>query len=213
MDVIYLDFQKAFDEVPNNRLLIKLKGYGIRGKLCTWIKDFLANRKQRVVVNGVHSDWRSVTSGIPQGSILGSILFRIFINDLPEVLSCLVKFYADDAKVVDNEVRLQANVNTAEQWAIIWKMFFMLKSANIWELEKASLLNHTPWQQIKEHIISNKNVWKRSGCYLRPKLIFRDHISKKATLANRNLSLIFKSFTYLDKDMFYVYINRKLGLT
>ena len=139
VDVIYLDFQIAFDKVPHNRLLIKpviyksqfskllslikLRGYGIRGKLYTWIKDFLANRKQRVVVNAVHSDWRSVISGIPQGSILGPILFFIFINDLPEVLSCSVKFYAHDAKVyspinaANDEMRLQANVNNTEHCA------------------------------------------------------------------------------------------------
>ena len=84
---------------------------------------------KRVVVNGVHSDWRSVTSGIPQGTILCPILYLISINDLPEFLSCLVKFYADDAKVyspikaVIDEMRLQANVSNAEHWAVIWKMF------------------------------------------------------------------------------------------
>ena len=98
-DIIYLDFSKAFDKVPHRRLLMKLKSYGIRGKVLCWIKDFLINRKQRVIVNGSFSEWKDITSGIPQGSVLGPILFLIFINDLPKVTKCLIKLSADDAKL------------------------------------------------------------------------------------------------------------------
>ena len=63
------------------------------------IKEFLSERRQRVVVNGAHSEWRDITSGIPQGSVLGPILFLIFINDLPKVIKCLIKLFADDAKL------------------------------------------------------------------------------------------------------------------
>ena len=93
VDVIYLDFAKAFDKVPHKKLLSKLKGYGIKGKIYDWIKDFLSNRKQRVVINGKFSHWIRVTSGIPQGSVLGPILFLISINDLPDVLNCCMKLF------------------------------------------------------------------------------------------------------------------------
>ena len=96
-DVVYFDFCKAFDKVPHRRLLKKLEGYGI--KVLKWIKEFLSNRKQRVVINGTFSEWRPVTCGIPQGSVLGPILFLNCINDLPDIIKCLIKVYADDAKI------------------------------------------------------------------------------------------------------------------
>jgi hypothetical protein len=84
--LIYLDFQKAFDTVPHKHIIHKLKGYGISGNLLLWIEDFLHVRKQRVVLNGQSSSWTEVVSGIPQGSVLGPILFTIYINDLPDAL-------------------------------------------------------------------------------------------------------------------------------
>ncbi|MES9879786.1 MAG: reverse transcriptase domain-containing protein [Sedimenticola sp.] len=133
MDVIYLDFCKAFDKVPHQRLLLKLKSYGITGNLYNWIQDFLIGRTQRVVLNGKMSEWRNVNSGIPQGSVLGPILFLVYINDFPDCTTCLIKLFAADSKLYSKvntpaqAESLQQNLFLAEDRANKWQMFFNAK--------------------------------------------------------------------------------------
>jgi len=99
IDIIYLDFQKAFDKVPHGRLMWKVRKAGIGGKLAEWIENWLTGRKQRVVINGLKSEWAEVKSGVPQGSILGPLLFSIYINDLEENVSNNMLKFADDSKL------------------------------------------------------------------------------------------------------------------
>ena len=98
IDVIYIDFSKAFDSLSHVRLLSKLEKYGIQGNILGWIKSFLSGRCQRVGVEGSISNWTSVTSGIPQGSVIEPVLFVIFINGMPSMTSSICKLFADDAK-------------------------------------------------------------------------------------------------------------------
>ena len=96
VDMVIMDFSKAFDVVPHNRLLNKLNRYGINNKTHIWISGFLKHRVQRVVVGGEHSTWTNVASGVPQGTVLGPLLFLVYINDLPDNINSTVRLFADD---------------------------------------------------------------------------------------------------------------------
>ena len=123
IDVLYCDFRKAFDKVPHRRLIGKLQSYGIKGKILDWIAAMLSHRSQHVRVNNSFSSWQEVTSGIPQGSVIGPLLFVIFINDLPEIIKSYELFlFADDMKLFhaiyteEDCTSLQQDLILAEQW-------------------------------------------------------------------------------------------------
>jgi hypothetical protein len=143
VDVLYLDFAKAFDKVPHQRLLEKCKGLGLDGKVLEWIRVWLGGRKQRVVLNGEASEWSEVLSGVPQGSVLGPTLFLIFINDIDravDVTSTVLLKFADDtkvARVVESEEQreeLQSAINKLVKWSEEWQMMFNAGKCHILHL-------------------------------------------------------------------------------
>ena len=133
---------KAFDTVPHRRLLKKLHGYQIQGKVHAWIKELLTGRHQRVVVNNIQSDEESVLSGVPQGSVLGPVLFLIFINDLPDTIDASVRIFADDTKIYskienrNDQNKLQENLSRLEQWAHTWQMRFHPQKCKVLHIGK-----------------------------------------------------------------------------
>ena len=146
VDVIYLDLQKAFDSVPNNRLLLKVESYGISGKFLGWIKSSLSDREQCVALNGYKSGWQKVLSGVPQGSILGPLLFTIYVNDLPQSISSSIFTFADDTKLIrpihttNDHDHLQLDLNHLLQWCAKWQLNFNISKYKYIHYGKKMLL-------------------------------------------------------------------------
>ena len=129
-DVIFMNFQKAFDTVPHKRVISKLDSFDIRKEIINWIEAFLTDRKQKLAVNGKESRWYKVTSGIPQGSVLGPLLFDLYINDLPELTNSDKFLFADDINIFgtitdknDQDI-LQHHLNILQQWSDKWLLKF-----------------------------------------------------------------------------------------
>ena len=147
-DLFLLDFSKAFDKVAHEKLLPKLHHYGIRGDTLKWIKDFLDNRKQAVVINGINSDKISVSSGVQQVSVLGPFLFPAYINDLPEQVKSRLRLFADGTAVylaisstTESKVR-QTDLAGLEQWEKMWDMQFNPSKYLVFQItKKAKPLN------------------------------------------------------------------------
>ena len=99
LDVVYLDYRKAFDSVPHRRLIEKLKAFGIKGKLLHWLDNFLTSRTMKVGLRGTFSQLLEVLSGVPQGSVLGPLLFLLYVNEFPSWIKCDMRMFADDTKL------------------------------------------------------------------------------------------------------------------
>ena len=130
IDAVLLDFSKGFDKVPHQRLLEKLCHYGVRDSLNKWIADFLTDRQQEVVLEGTHSNAANVTSGVPQGTVLGPLLFLVYINDMPEKISSTTRLFADDSLVYriirskEDQTLLQQDLDKLQKWEHDWLMQF-----------------------------------------------------------------------------------------
>ena len=137
VDIVYLDYQKAFDTVPHERLKTKLQGYHITGKVMGWICEFLNNRTQRVSVNNSLSECTKITSGVPQGSVLGPILFIIYVNELPSLVKSKMKMYADDTKLyrpvsdLSDVQLLQDDLDVLTEWSKKWLLKFNVAKCKI----------------------------------------------------------------------------------
>ena len=126
-----MDISKAFDKVWHEGLLFKLKCNGISGTLHSFLSDYLSDRKQRVVLNGIESSWLPIESGVPQGSVLGPLLFLVYINDLTEGISSNMRLFADDSSlfikvrdIEETQTQLMDDLEKITSWARQWKMEF-----------------------------------------------------------------------------------------
>ena len=194
-DLAVLDFSKAFDRVPHARLLKKLDHYGVRGGTHSWIKAFLSNRTQQVVVDGATSDPEAVISGVPQGSVLGPILFLAFINDLPQQVSSKTRLFADDCIVYrticssqDTEI-LQDDLRKLAEWEKTWGMDFHPEKCSILRVHrkrKPLIYNYS----LKGHILESDTVTRYLGVHLTNNLSWNIHIDKIIKKANSTLGFL-----------------------
>ena len=204
-DAIYTDFSKAFDSVPHERLLRKCEAYGIKGNLLKWIRDFLSYRRQRVVLGDKKSDWQDVTSGIPQGSVLGPILFTIFINDMPDVVHSCMKLFADDAKVfraiesIEDISMIQSDINKLLNWSTIWQLPLNITKCKCVHYGKN---NKQHKYQIGNSDLAEDQQEKDVGVLFDQTLEFRKHIRGMISKANQRVGLIKRSFSRLNSKSF-----------
>ena len=208
MDVVYLDFAKAFDKVPHKRLVDKLKAHGITGNILWWIINWLSDRRQRTVLNGQASDWGAVGSGVPQGSVLGPLCFVVFINDLDDSVEHLVSIvnkFADDTKVgkvittqadADN---LQLALDNLVEWASRWGMEFNVKKCKVMHVGNSNpRASYTMTGASLDTTAMEKDIGVKVQDNLRPSL----HCAEAAQRANAVLGQITRAFHYRDRNTY-----------
>ena len=195
IDAILLDFAKAFDKVPHKRLLSKLAFYGIIGNTKNWIKSFLSHRKQRVSVNGALSDNTCVTSGVPQGSVLGPVLFLLYINDINNNIQSPIRLFADDSIIyriikseTDNNI-LQSDLIQLQTWSNKWQMEF-----NIPKCVHLPITNKTKPRLHSYSLcgvpLSTVSSQPYLGIKLDTKLTWANHITDIASKSSKVLGMI-----------------------
>ena len=196
VDAIYFDFAKAFDKVLHRRLIGKLQSYGIKGKVLKWISEFLCGRQQTVTINGEKSEKASVLSGIPQGTVLGPILFVIYINDILDNIKSNGFLFAYDTKIFrkitsrEDALTLQSDVKSLEEWSEIWRLQFNLEKCHVITLGNFDNIMYTHRYKICEQEIEHVFEEKDLGVTLDFNLSFEEHIANKARVANAIVGLI-----------------------
>jgi len=204
LDVIYLDFAKAFDKVPVARLMKKLESFGVEGEVLRWVKSWLTNRKQRVLVDGAKSSWREVLSGVPQGSVLGPVLFVIFINDLEDTVTAnqILKMFADDTKVgqdvsgADGCEELQNTLNRLWKWVTDWGMAFNVEKCHVMHFGKN---NSKHKYEMDGRVLEESAKEKDVGVLISNDGKPSAHVKKAASTATAVLNQILRTFHYRDR--------------
>ena len=197
---VFLDIAKAFDKVWHEGLIFKLQRNGVSGKLLKLLKNYLCDRKQRVVLNGFFSEYSTVESGVPQGSVLGPLLFLVFINDLESDIKSNIKFFADDTmlfSLVKNPVlsanELNNDLESIRRWAFQWKLEF-----NPDPTKQATEMLFSCKRKSSEHpqlffngsVVTQVHEQKHLGLILEPKLSFVKHLHEKMIKAKKNIGIL-----------------------
>ena len=196
VDTFILDFEKAFDTPPHELLKSKLFSYGIGGKTLKWIDSFLCFRQQRVVVNGVKSDWAPVLSGVPQGTVLGPLLFCLYINDISSDIESEIRLFADDCvcyreiKDEKDTMKLQRDIDRLGSWARKWGMRFQPVKCNMMQLTRKRVKKIHASYTLEGTNLENVESIKYLGVTITSDLRWNTHVSNVYTKANRTLGFL-----------------------
>lgn len=194
-DVVLLDFAKAFDKVPHKKLVQKLRGYGITDSVNKWTESFLTDRQQRVVCDGVTSSWEHVASGVPQGSVIGPVLFLAYINDLPDGLQSQVRLFADDTVVYmavsspTDAALLQQDLYRLEEWENKWQLTFNPEKCNVLRMTRSTKQIDTEYT-LHGQILKQLDSAKYLGVTIEQKLSWNEHIGNVVKKANSSTAFL-----------------------
>ena len=204
LDVSYLDFSKAFDKVPHKRLCLQLKNHGINFKTLNWIEAWLSGRQQRVLLNGTKSEWKDVLSGVPQGSVLGPLLFLIFVNTIENDISSKVLKFADDLKIFrvmegehDRDV-FQSDLDKLLRWSEIWQMHFNFSKCKIMHLGRVKNANA---YKLSGEELEQINMEKDLGVLVNSKLSSSDQVIQARKRALGMLGAINRNVCYKNEKV------------
>ena len=204
---VFLDISKAFDKVWHEGLIFKLEQNGISGKLLEFFRSYLTNRKQRVILNGTYSELSRIESGVPQGSVLGPLLFLVYINDLEKNIKSKVKFFADDTMlysiVNDPQIsasELNSDLDVIQKWAYQWKMVFnpdpTKQAIEVIFSSKKSEQNH-PSLFFNGSEVCRVDKHKHLGLTLQKNLSFEKHLEEKLSKARKTIGILKKLSNFL----------------
>ena len=206
-DLIIMDFTKAFDKVPHRRLLHKLDYYGIRGSTHKWVNSWLSGRTQQVVLDGQASDPVPVLSVVPQGSVLGPILFLIFINDLPANIRSSVCLFVDDCVLYRNIysiqdcLTLQEDLTSLGQWEADWQMKFSVAKCHSMRVTRHQHHKHILFDySLHNQSLENVQSAKYLGITISDNMDWGQHFSKISSKATKTLGFLRRNLTFAPKS-------------
>jgi len=221
--VVFCDISKAFDKVWHAGLLFKLKAMGIKGTLLTWFQDYLSGRQQRVVISGSKSEWGNITAGVPQGSVLGPLLFLIYINDIVTVVNSNIRLFADDTSLFvcsddDQEAsdRLNVDLEQLRLWAEQWLINFSPPKTVAMNISFKQRNQQVPLPDIKfnEVTLTDVEEHKHLGITFSHNLSWTTHITEISQSAGRILNIMAYLRDMIDRktleSMFFSFVRPKL---